>query len=65
MYIFISALVNLFHDKLKPEFYMTLALLALQQWIIWLKSNLSLAPLYWYVVAYEIWRNTIMGHMGV
>jgi hypothetical protein len=26
---------------------------------IWLKSHLSLAPLSWYVAAWEIWRNSI------
>lgn len=42
MYIFISALINLFHDKIKPEFYMTLVLLALQQMdnMIKIKSHL-------------------------
>lgn len=34
--------------------------------IILLLSHLSLPPIYWYVVAWEIWkRNIIMGHMQV
>ena len=31
--------------------------------LIWLKSYLSLAPLYWYVEAWDIWWNPITGHM--
>ena len=32
---------------------------------IWSKSHLSLAPQYWYVAAWEIWRKHITGHMRV
>ena len=32
---------------------------------IWLKSHLSPVLLYWYVPVWEIWRNSITGHMWV
>ena len=32
---------------------------------IWLKAELSLAPLYWYVTEWKIWGNPITGHIWV
>jgi len=36
-----------------------------QQYSMWSKSSLWLAPLYWYVAVWEIWGNLIMVHMWV
>ena len=42
----------------------------IEAWIVayhpfWLKSDLWLVPIYWYVGAREIWGNSITGHMRV
>ena len=43
----------------------------ISSWTIWpesnvlgiqIKSDISVVPLYWYIVAWEIWGNPIMGH---
>ena len=36
-----------------------------QQYSMWSKSSLWLAPLYWYVAVWEIWGNLIMVHVWV